>query len=121
MTAQSQISNKAAAGAAAAAAAGVRLAGGMLSVDAADGGLRIYYDKLTLLLDSALPLGGNCTVSEFLGGSCRSALPCNCRVYAIKVGSPWQSTEVVVSVIARAKPASADVIFMPTALPAASE
>lgn len=53
--------------AAAAAGAGLRVTGGVLAVegDVADAGLRVHYDKLTLLLDSGLPMGGNCKV-----GSC---------------------------------------------------
>eukprot|EP00775_Hariotina_reticulata_P006353 gene6353-6586_t len=59
----SHISSKALTGAAAAAGAGVKVSGGLLSADSGpDGGLKLYYDKLTLLLDSGLPLGGNCKV-----------------------------------------------------------
>ncbi|WIA12623.1 hypothetical protein OEZ85_006280 [Tetradesmus obliquus] len=51
--------------AAAAAGAGLRVTGGVLAVegDVADAGLRVHYDKLTLLLDSGLPMGGNCKVT----------------------------------------------------------
>ncbi|KAF6253188.1 hypothetical protein COO60DRAFT_1463300 [Scenedesmus sp. NREL 46B-D3] len=52
-------------GTAAAANAGLRVSGGMVAVDGdvADAGLRLHYDKLTLLLDSGLPMGGNCKVT----------------------------------------------------------
>lgn len=49
---------------AAAAAAGVRVTGGLLGAEGGlEGGVKLYYDKLTLLLDSQLPLGGNVKVS----------------------------------------------------------
>jgi hypothetical protein len=61
----SHISARPAAGAAAAAAAGVRVAGGLLGAEGGmEGGVQLYYDKLTLLLDSQLPLGGNVKVSR---------------------------------------------------------
>jgi len=61
---QSHISARPLAGAAAAAAAGVRVTGGLLGAEGGlDGGVKLYYDKLTLLLDSQLPLGGNVKVS----------------------------------------------------------
>jgi len=61
----SHISSKALTGAAAAAGAGVKVSGGLLSADSgSEGGLRLYSDKLTLLLDSGLPLGGNCKVGS---------------------------------------------------------
>jgi hypothetical protein len=49
---------------AAAANAGLRVSGGVVAVDGdvAEAGLRVHYDKLTLLLDSGLPMGGNCKV-----------------------------------------------------------
>lgn len=60
---QSHVSARPLAGVAAAAAAGVRVAGGLLGAEGGlDGGVRLYYDKLTLLLDSQLPLGGNVKV-----------------------------------------------------------
>lgn len=62
--ATSHISGRTLVGAAAAAGAGVRVSNGLVSVDGPDGGLRLYYDKLTLLLDSGLPLGGNCKVGD---------------------------------------------------------
>lgn len=62
---QSHISARPLAGAAAAAAAGVRVAGGLLGAEGGmEGGVKLYYDKLTLLLDSQLPLGGNVKVSS---------------------------------------------------------
>jgi hypothetical protein len=57
-------------GAAAVTNAGLLVSGGLVAVEAdmADAGLRVHYDKLTLLLDSGLPMGGNCKVSyEGLG------------------------------------------------------
>lgn len=82
---QSHISSRPLAGAAAAAAAGVRMAGGLLGAEGGlEGGVKLYYDKLTLLLDSQLPLGGNVKVREVLfwlallhpcrGGHCLSPL-----------------------------------------------
>jgi hypothetical protein len=63
MASGSHISSKALTGAAAAAGAGIKVSGGLLSADCGpEGGLRLFYDKLTLLLDSGLPLGGNCKV-----------------------------------------------------------
>jgi hypothetical protein len=60
----SHVSSRPLAGAAAAAAAGVRVAGGMLGAEGGvEGGVKLYYDKLTLLLDSQLPLGGNVKVN----------------------------------------------------------
>lgn len=62
---QSHISARPLAGAAAAAAAGVRVTGGLLGAEGGlDGGVKLYYDKLTLLLDSQLPLGGNVKVGS---------------------------------------------------------
>lgn len=60
---QSYASGRPLVGAAAAAAAGVRVAGGLLGAEGGlGGGVKLYYDKLTLLLDSQLPLGGNVKV-----------------------------------------------------------
>jgi hypothetical protein len=60
---QSHVSARPLAGAAAAAAAGVRVTGGLLGAEGGlEGGVKLYYDKLTLLLDSQLPLGGNVKV-----------------------------------------------------------
>jgi hypothetical protein len=60
---QSHVSGRPLVGAAAAAAAGVRVAGGLLGAEGSmEGGVKLYYDKLTLLLDSQLPLGGNVKV-----------------------------------------------------------
>jgi hypothetical protein len=62
----SHVSSRPLAGAAAAAAAGVRVAGGMLGAEGGvEGGVKLYYDKLTLLLDSQLPLGGNVKVGHW--------------------------------------------------------
>jgi hypothetical protein len=64
--ASSLASGRVAPGAAAAANAGLRVSGGVVAVDGdvAEAGLRVHYDKLTLLLDSGLPMGGNCKVGS---------------------------------------------------------
>jgi hypothetical protein len=51
------------------------VSGGVLAVegDVADAGLLVHYDKLTLLLDSGLPMGGNCKV----GTNSKSWLCCD--------------------------------------------
>lgn len=61
--APTHVSSRAQAGAAAAAGAGVHVTGGLLGAEEdMDAGLKLYYDKLTLMLDSGLPLGGNVKV-----------------------------------------------------------
>lgn len=64
-----------AASAAAAAGAGVRVSGGLVSAETGPdgGGLKLYYDKLTLLLDSGLPMGGNIKVDGALLAGCTNA------------------------------------------------
>jgi hypothetical protein len=72
--ASSLTSGRVAQGAAAAADAGLRVSGGVVAVDGdvAEAGLRVHYDKLTLLLDSGLPMGGNCKVGA-RNGTCLHA------------------------------------------------
>jgi hypothetical protein len=82
--ASSLASGRVAQGAAAAADAGLRVSGGVVAVDGdvAEAGLRVHYDKLTLLLDSGLPMGGNCKVGLNFCSPCGDGeCVLNCRIY----------------------------------------
>lgn len=51
-------------------AAGFIMSDGVVMVNNPDTGLKLYYDRLTLLLDSGLPLGGNCKVTIASASGC---------------------------------------------------